>query len=289
MKTHSFKISPARRLQDSLTWFLALISFAGLAFILLHILFYVLVKGFPALHWNIFTEDTQGIAGGLRNAIVGSLVLSGFALLMAVPVGVSAGVYLSEHGDGLIGKTGRFMSDVLVGVPSVVLGYFGYVVMVIGLGWKFSLLAGSITLAILMLPYIARTSEMAVRAQPLALREAAYGLGCPESRLVWKILLPSSLLPIMTGSLMALAIALGETAPLLFTAGWSNYLWTGHFTHEGVGYLTYVIWSFIGEPYPSAHQLAYAAALLITLIVLAINLLARLLMLRASAKQTSQK
>lgn len=278
--TRSFVIRPGRRLVDALTWVAAALSFAGLAFVLLHLLGYVLIKGLPAMQWSLFTQDTQGIAGGLRNAVVGSLVLSGFALLMAVPVGVSAGVYLAEHGDGWVGKTSRFLSDVLVGVPSVVLGYFGYVVMVIGLGWKFSLLAGSITLAILMLPYIARTSEMALRALPSALREAAYGLGCPESRLVWRILLPSALIPILTGTLMALAIALGETAPLLFTAGWSNYLWTGHFTHEGVGYLTYVIWSFIGEPYPSAHHLAYAAAFIITLMVLIINLSARLLLLR---------
>ncbi len=276
----SFQIRRSRRMLDAATWAAATLSFAGLAFVLLHLLGYVLSKGLPAMHWSLFTQDTQGIAGGLRNAITGSLVLTGFALLLAVPVGVSAGVYLAEHGDGWIGKITRFLSDVLVGVPSVVLGYFGYVVMVIGLGWKFSLLAGSITLAILMLPYIARTSEMALRALPSALREAAYGLGCPESRLVWRILLPSALIPILTGTLMALAIALGETAPLLFTAGWSNYLWTGHFTQEGVGYLTYVIWSFIGEPYPSAHQLAYAAAFIITFMVLIINLSARLLLLR---------
>ena len=277
---HRFTIRRSRRMWDVLSWGAAGASFAGLAFVLLHLLGYVFAKGVPAMHLGLFTEDTQGIAGGLRNAITGSLALTGFALLLAVPVGVSSGVYLAEHGDGWIGKVSRFLSDVLVGVPSVVLGYFGYVVMVIGFGWKFSLLAGSITLAILMLPYIARTSEMALRAVPASLREAAYGLGCPESRMVLRILLPSAAIPIMTGTLMALAIALGETAPLLFTAGWSNYLWTGQFTHEGVGYLTYVIWSFIGEPYPSAHQLAYAAAFLITLMVLIINLLARLLLLR---------
>ena len=275
-----FVIRPWRRLVDSLSWVTAGLSFAGLAFVLLHILGYVFVKGWPAMQWTLFTIDTQGLAGGLRNAIVGSLVLSGLALLIAVPIGVSAGIYLSEHGDGWFGKSSRFLSDVLVGVPSVVLGYFGYVVMVIGLGWKFSLLAGSITLAILMLPYIARTSEMALRAVPGTLREAAYGLGCTEARLVFQILLPAARIPIMTGTLMALAIALGETAPLLFTAGWSNYLWTGKFTQEGVGYLTYVIWSFIGEPYPSAHQLAYAAAFLITVMVLFINIAARLLLIR---------
>lgn len=269
-----------RRITDLTIWGGAILSFSLLAFVLLHILGYVFVHGFPALHPDILTTDTQGIAGGLRNAITGSLLLSGSALILAVPIGISAGIYLAEYGEGLPARVTRFLSDVLVGVPSIVLGYFGYITMVIGLGWRFSLLAGAITLAIMMLPYIARTSEMAFRAVPITLRESAYALGCPEWGVVWRILLPAARIPILTGVLMALAIALGETAPLLYTAGWSNYLWNGHFTHEGVGYLTYVIWSFIGEPYDSAHQLAYAAALLITLMVLAINVAARMLLLR---------
>lgn len=277
---HRHVIRLRRRVADGVMWGATTLSFALLGFVLLHILVYVFVHGLPALHPSLFATDTQGIAGGLRNAIVGSLLLSGLALVMAVPIGVSAGVYLSEHGDGLAAKVARFLSDVLVGVPSIVLGYFGYITMVIGFGWRFSLLAGSITLAIMMLPYIARTSEMAFRAVPIALRESAYALGSPEGSVVRWILLPAARIPVLTGILMALAIALGETAPLLYTAGWSNYLWNGHFTHEGVGYLTYVIWSFIGEPYASAHQLAYAAALLITLMVLAINLSARLLLVR---------
>lgn len=269
-----------RRLMDLVSWGAAGVAFALLGFVLLHILGYVSVRGVQSLGLETFTTDTQGLAGGLRNAIIGSLLLSGFALLLAVPIGVSAGVYLSEYGSGWIGRIARFMSDVLVGVPSIVLGYFGYITMVVYLGWKFSMLAGSITLAILMLPYIARTSEMALRAVPLTVREAAYGIGCGEGRLVLRILLPAARVPIFTGILLALAISLGETAPLIYTVNWSNYTWSGHFTNEPVAYLTYVIWSYIGEPYPSAHKLAYAAALLITLMVLVINLLARALMWR---------
>lgn len=269
-----------RRLVDLASWAATVLAFSLLGFVLLHILGYVFVRGVQSLNLQTFTTDTQGIAGGLRNAIIGSLLLSGFALLIAAPIGVSAGVYLSEYGDGSVGRIARFMSDVLVGVPSIVLGYFGYITMVQYLGWKFSMLAGAITLAILMLPYIARTSEMALRAIPKTVREAAYGLGCPEGRMVVRILLPAARVPIFTGIMLALAISLGETAPLIYTVNWSNYTWTGHFTHEPVAYLTYVIWSYIGEPYASAHKLAYAAALLITLMVLAINLLARALMWR---------
>lgn len=267
-----------RQITDWFCWGLAAAAFVSLAFVLLHILGYVFVRGVHSLQIKTFIEDTQGLAGGLRNAIVGSLLLSGLASVIAAPIGISAGIYLSEYGDGWMGRIWRFLSDVLVGVPSIVLGYFGYITMVIYLGWKFSLLAGSITLAIMMLPYIARTSEMALRAIPHSVREAAYGLGSPDRRVVLRILLPAAKVPILNGILLALAISLGETAPLLYTAGWSNYLWTGHFTHEGVGYLTYVIWSFIGEPYASAHQLAYAAALLITLLVLLTSVLARFLM-----------
>jgi phosphate transport system permease protein len=271
-------LRPGRRIVDGLMWVLAALGFALLAFVLLYILTFVGLRGAQSLGLETFVQDTQGIAGGLRNAIVGSLVLCGLATLLAAPIGVSAGIYLSEHADGWPARLSRFLSDVLVGVPSIVLGYFGYITMVLYLGWKFSLLAGAITLAIMMLPYVARTSELALRAVPRGVREAAYGLGGREGQVVLRILLPTARVPIMTGILLALAIALGETAPLLYTAGWSNYLWSGQFTREGVGYLTYVIWSFIGEPYASAHRLAYAAALLITLMVLAINLLARALL-----------
>jgi phosphate transport system permease protein len=136
--------------------------------------------------------------GETSNAIVGSLVLCGLALLFAAPIGVSAGIYLSEHGDGWVGRVSRFLSDVLVGVPYIVLGYFGYITMVIHLGWDFSLLAGAITLAIMMLPYIARISELALRAVPRGVREAAYGLGCREGLLVLRILLPTARAQIIT-------------------------------------------------------------------------------------------
>ncbi|MEJ2060644.1 MAG: phosphate ABC transporter permease PstA [Gammaproteobacteria bacterium] len=269
-----------RRLTSWLGWGLAGFAFAVLGLVLLYLLVFVMLRGGASIHLKTFVEDTQGISGGLRNAIVGSLAISGGALFVAAPVGISAGVYLAEYGDGWLGMVGRFLSDVLVGVPSIVLGYFGYITMVIGFGWRFSLAAGSLTLAIMMLPYIARTTELALRQIPHNIREAAYGLGSSERRVILRVLLPAALMPVLTGVLLALAIALGETAPLLYTAGWSNYLWSGHLTHEGVGYLTYVIWSFISEPYASAHRLAYAAALLITLMVLAINLLARTMLKR---------
>lgn len=274
-----------RRWMSRFWWAVTGLSLFILGFSLLYLLGFVFVHGLGALNPTTFTQDTQGIAGGLRNAIAGSLLISGLALAMAIPVGVSAGIYLAEYDHiPMVGSIARFMSDVLVGVPSIILGYFGYITMVVYAGWKFSLLAASITLAIMMLPYIARTTEMALRDIPHAIRESAYALGAGEGRVVLRIMIPAARTGILTGILLSLSIALGETAPLIYTANWSNYMWQGHFTNEPVSYLTYVIWSYIGEPYESAHKLAYAAAFLIVFLVLGINVVARYVLRDKSAR-----
>ncbi len=271
----------ARRLQRRRSLFnvffaaLCVATFAIVVVPLFDILWMTLVKGGAALSPVLFTQVTNGISGGLLNAIEGTLVLSGGALLFAAPIGVLSGIYLSEYGNGRWGYVVRFLADVLTGVPSIVLGYFAYVTLVIGLGWQFSALAGSITLAIMVMPYIARFTELAMRQNPTSLREAAYALGCKEHQVVLRVLLPAARSGVITGVLFALAISVGETAPLIYTAGWSNYLWNGHLTQEPIGYLTYVIWSFINQPFASAHALAYAAAFLVVTMVLAINLAAR--------------
>ena len=271
----------ARRLQRRRGIFnaaFALLCVAAFAIVvvpLADILWMTLVKGGAAISPTLFTQVTNGISGGLLNAIEGTLVLSGGALMFAAPIGVLSGVYLSEYGNGRWGGVVRFLADVLTGVPSIVLGYFAYVTLVVSMGWQFSALAGAITLAIMVMPYIARFTELAMRQNPTSLREAAYALGCKEHQVVLRVLLPSARSGVLTGVLFALAISVGETAPLIYTAGWSNYLWNGHLTQEPIGYLTYVIWSFINQPFASAHALAYAAAFLVVAMVLAINLVAR--------------
>jgi len=261
---------------------LCLLAFALVVVPLADILWTVFARGASALSWRLFTQVTNGISGGLLNAIEGTLVLSGGAILLAAPIGVAAGVYLAEYGAGAWGRTARFLSDVLVGVPSIVLGYFSYVTIVLGLGWQFSALAGAITLAVLVVPYIARFTELAMRQNPAGLREAAYALGCREHQVVLRVLLPAARSAVLTGVLLALAISVGETAPLIYTAGWSNYVWSGKLTHEPIGYLTYVIWSFINQPFASAHALAYAAAFLVVAVVLLINVVARRLLRTAA-------
>lgn len=260
-------------------------SFVIVAIAFLSIILDVLIKALPGLKPSLLTEVSNGMGGGLKNAIEGTLVLSLGSLLIAAPVGIAAGIYLSEFGKGMAGKALRFLSDVLVGVPSIVLGYVGYITMVIYLGWQFSVAAGIITLSIMLLPYIARTTEMALGNIPQAVREAGFGVGAGEGTVIFRILLPGAMPAVMTGLFYALALSMGETAPLIYTAGWSNYMWNGQFTNQPIGYLTYVIWTFINEPFEEAHILAFAAAFLITMVVLSLILLGRWLMVRQLRKR----
>ncbi len=247
---------------------------------LLDIVGVVVFHGISAFSIKLFTTTTNGTAGGLLNAIEGTLVISLGAMLIAVPIGVGAGIYLAEYGTNKLGSAIRFLSDVLTGTPSIVLGYFSYIVFVTTLGWNFSILAAAITIAILIVPYLARITEIALRQVPNTMREAGFALGASEPGVVFKIVLPGAVSGVVTGALLALAISVGETAPLIYTAGWSNYLWNGQLTNSPIGYLTYVIWTFIDQPDSQSHALAFAAALLVMLVVLAINVGVRLLVRR---------
>jgi phosphate transport system permease protein len=268
-------LSWRRRIADGFGWAACTVAFLLLAAAVVSILAGVAERGWSAMGWSLLTHITQGTGGGLLNAIEGTLVLAGGGLLLAVPVGVACGIYLAEFGQGAWAPTVRFLADVMVGLPSIVVGYFVYILAVEDLGWSFSMAAGSIALAMISLPYICRSSELALRQVPQDLRHAARALGAGDQRVIFSIALPLALPSIFTGILLALAISVGETAPLLYTAGWSNYLWTGHLTHEPVGYLTYAIWAFITEPFAQAHALAYAAALLVTVFVLVISVASR--------------
>ena len=278
--THQIRLS--RRLASLGGWTFTGACLIVLSVLMVWILEVVFVRGISALKFSVLTTITQGNGGGLLNAIEGTLVLSGGALLLAVPFGVAAGIYSAEYRFSRWAVAIRFLADVLVGVPSIVVGYFGYVGMVEWLGWSFSVAAGSIALAIISLPYICRTTELALRQVSNDLRDAAYSLGADDRRVILGVCLPAALPGILTGILLALAVSVGETAPLLYTAGWSNYLWDGHLTHSPIGYLTYAIWTFINEPFASANALAYAAALLVTGFVLIINILARVVLDRRS-------
>ncbi|HTW44464.1 MAG TPA: phosphate ABC transporter permease PstA [Acidobacteriaceae bacterium] len=277
-----------RRIFNWLGWGVTGLTFAVLAAAMVWILEMVFARGAGALNWQVLSSVTLGLGGGLLQAIEGTAVLALGGTLLAIPPGIAAGIYLSEYPRGPVAPVIRFLTDVLVGVPSIVVGYFAYVTMVDGLGWKFSVAAGSIALAIIAVPYIVRTSEVAIRGVPNAVREAGYGLGVTPGTVIMRICLPMALPSIMTGVLLALAIGVGETAPLIYTAGWSTYMWTGHLTNEPIGYLTYAIWSFITEPADSAHALAYAAAFLVTFFVLIISVSARFVLNRRAGWSQSR-
>jgi len=269
-----------RRIFNGLGWGLMALAFLSLAAAMISIFVLVFVRGAHVLSFRIFAQTTQGMTGGLLNAIEGTAVISFGGILLAMPPGIAAGIYLSEFRRGYLAPVLLFLSDVLVGVPSIVVGYFAYILMVVGMGWHFSVAAAAIALAIISLPYITRTTEVALRAVPNSLREAGLGLGMNTGTVILRICLPMATPGILTGILLALSISVGETAPLIYTAGWSDYLWTGHLTNEPVGYLTYVIWTAISEPSQAAHALAYAAAFLVTLFVLLISVATRLVVAR---------
>lgn len=274
-----------RRLFNGIGWGLTALAFLALGAAMLSILVLVFLRGAHALNAGIFTQLTAGMTGGLLNAIEGTVVISFGGIFLAIPPGIAAGIYLSEFRRGYLAPVLRFLSDVLVGVPSIVVGYFAYVTMVVDLGWHFSAAAAAIALAIISLPYITRTTEIALRAVPNTLREAGLGLGVNTGTVIMRICLPMAAPGVLTGILLALSISVGETAPLIYTAGWSDYLWTGHLTNEPVGYLTYVIWTAISEPSESAHALAYAAAFLVTVFVLLISVATRIVLTRRGRAQ----
>jgi phosphate transport system permease protein len=253
----------------------ALLAILLSLFPLLDIIVLVVVHGAAGFSLAVFTKVTNGISGGLQNAILGTISLTGLGLLIAAPLGMATGVFMSEWTTPAVAGVIGYLCDVLVGVPSIVVGYFGFVLFVGYFDWGFSWIAGAIALAVIMMPYIARTTQLALSKVPPHLREGSLALGVTRARTTHSVMLPSAVSGIVTGILLAMGIGLGETAPLLYTAYWSNYNPTLALTHSPVGYLTYVVWSFIQEPFSSAHNLAYAAALLLMAAVLAINLLAR--------------
>ena len=239
----------------------------------------VVHQAVPALGWQLVTKRTNG-GLGLQNAILGSLLFLVGVLVVAGTIGVSAGIYLAEFGCGRSERVLRFLSEVLAGMPSIVIGYIGYVTLVVEFHWGYSLLAGIIALSVLVLPYIVKTTEVALRSVPTALGEGAAGLA-PRTATVTKILLPPAVPAIVSGLVVALAISTGELAPLLFTAGFSDRDPSLHLFHHQVPYLTNVVFMDISLPGARAHATAAAAGVVTLAILLVLIALGRVLAGRA--------
>lgn len=256
-------------------WGTSILSLLSVIGVLLFVFFFVIVQGVPAFRLSLFTTVTNGIAGGLANAIAGTLLLVVLGVAIVMIVGFGTAAWTVEFATPRQRTAMRFCIDVLAGVPSVVVGYFLYVALVEDLGWGFSLLAGAFALAIIMLPYVVRSADLALSAVPRELREGAVALGSREATVFFRVTFPWAAPGILTGLLVATGIALGETAPLIYTAGWSNYMPSLALTHSPVGYLTYVVWTFISQPFAQSHELAYAAAALLMLFIFITNLVSR--------------
>lgn len=255
----------------------------------------VVAKAAPHWQWSVLWTPLKGEQGGLLGPIVGTLILMAGVLVIAGTVGVLAGVHLAElsrpRRDGRAGGTWlRMASDVLSGFPSIVLGYVGYVALVVGLGWQFSLLPALLILSVMVVPYIAKATESALRQVPTSYREGAEALGMSTGYSLRKVVLKSAAPGIVTGLLIALAIAGGETAPLLFTAEFSSTVWTGAFIHaHGFGYLTYLVFTFWNYPSKNANYLSYDAALILIAMVLLLLIAARLIVSRTQRHSESRR
>ena len=265
-----------RRLANALGMVTSMIAMGlGLA-VLMWILVVLFSNGFAALDWNILTKDTPAPGtdgGGLRNAIVGSLMMVGLSVLVATPVGILAGIYLTEYGDqSKTAELTRFVTDIMLSAPSIVIGLFVYAIAVATLG-GFSGYAGSMALTLIAVPVVMRTTENMLRLVPGSLREAAFALGAPRWKVSLSVTLRAAKSGVITGVLLAIARISGETAPLLFTA-LSNQFYNDDMS-KPMANLPVVIFQFAMSPYDNWIRLAWGGALLITLTVLVLNILAR--------------
>jgi len=249
-----------------------IVALVPLAFIL----FFVVSQGFQSLTLDFFLNDPRPVGeagGGMRNAIVGTLMLTGLAATIAVPIGVLSGVYLSEYRGTRFASVVRFAADTLNGVPSIVIGVFAYGVAVLPFK-HFSALAGGLALGIMMIPIIARTTEELLLLVPNALREGALALGATRARAVATVIVPAALPGIITGIVLALARVAGETAPLLFTS-FNNRFFSSSFT-EPISSVTVQLFTYAISPYEDWHRQAWAGALVLVTIVLVCSVAARL-------------
>lgn len=264
-----------RRVVNSFNMVMSMLAVGFGLFWLVWILWTLFSYGLGGINLSVFTQSTPppGSTGGLANAIYGSLLMTLFGTLIGTPIGILAGVYLAEFGErGWLAPATRFINDILLSAPSIVIGLFVYEIYVISVG-HFSGWAGALALAIIVVPVVVRTTENMLRLVPNTLREAAAALGAPQWKVVRMVTLRASKAGVLTGILLAVARISGETAPLLFTA-LNNQFWSSNM-NQPMANLPVVIFQFAMSPYEDWHALAWAGALLITVSVLGLNVLAR--------------
>ncbi|MBE2295771.1 MAG: phosphate ABC transporter permease PstA [Phycisphaerales bacterium] len=256
----------------ALTWVMAVLA----SIPLFSVIYMLLVEGGSRLDWEALTAlppSAFEAGGGFGNAIIGTLVMVGIATLISVPIGILASVYLAIlDPNSKLAQTARFLAKVLTGFPSILAGVFVYATMVVTMK-SYSALAGGMALAVLMLPTVILAAEQAMMMVPKKMKDAAFGMGCTRTQVIWNVVLPTGMPGILTGVMLAVAGAAGESAPLLFTALFSNYYLSS--LTEPTASLSILIFNFSGMPYDNQIELAWAASLVLVLIVLVLNVVAR--------------
>ena len=257
---------------------------------LVSVLYMLIVRGGARLTWEALTALPPAgfeMGGGFGNALLGTIVMVGLGGLISIPLGVLAAVYLAELGPTTrLAQAARFATKTLTGLPSILAGVFAYAAVVLLTG-TYSAPAGGLALAVLLLPTVVLTAESALKAVPKITRDAAYGMGCTRAQVVWKVLLPTAGPGIITGVMLAVARAAGETAPLLFTALFSSYwLFEGGRPHlmQPTASLAVLIYNFSSSPFDNQIELAWTAALVLVIIVLFVNLAGQSLTSRAESR-----
>ncbi|MBL7685489.1 MAG: phosphate ABC transporter permease PstA [Deltaproteobacteria bacterium] len=265
-----------RKFKDRLFAFLCFAASLLSVSVLLLVLGYVVYQGASGLNLDFFTHLPAPVGetgGGMSNAIVGSLMMIAIASCIGIPIGIGAGLYLAEYGNNPFGKTVRYLTDVLNGLPSIVMGLFAYALFVIPMK-GFSGLAGGVALSILMIPVIVRTTEEVVKLVPHSLREGALALGIPRWKVILRVVVSTAKGGIVTAVVLSIARIMGETAPLLFTA-FGNQFWQTNVL-QPMAALTLQIFTYAISPYDEWHAKAWTGALVLVSMSLLINLIARL-------------
>ena len=283
MSTHNSNAGLYRRrgITNVVALFLSCATALFGLFFLAWILWTLVAKGISGINWQLFTQMTPPPMeeGGLANAFFGSAIMCALAIAIGTPLGVLAGTWLAEYGNARkAGTVVRFVNDILLSAPSIVLGLFVYTLFIMQMGGGFSAIAGALALAFIVLPVVVRTTDEMLRLVPTQMREAALSLGVPQWKVIVQVLYRSASAGIVTGILLALARISGETAPLLFTAFGSQY-WNSNIT-QPMASVPVVMNQFAGSPYESWQTLAWAGALVLTIFVLLVSLTARGVLLR---------
>ena len=282
-----FGVSAARRRRDAIAR-RTILGATLLALVpLVLILYYLLKKGLSAWSWDFFSTDPTGNTffknesiGGVKSALLGTLEIVALASLISIPIGVGVAIWLVEYGrDSRLAHVVRFFVDVLTGVPSIVFGLFVYIALIVGTGTSYAGYKGSIALSLLMLPIVTRSAEVILVLVPDGLRESALALGAPRWRVIFRVVLPTALPGLVTGILLAIARAIGETAPLLFTA--AATLKTSFDLGGFMNSLPVQIYKDVTSPTQSVVERAWGAALALVLLVLVLNVGARLIARRS--------